>query len=644
MALTPVFIDMETFWSTTHSLSKMNPIEYVMHPETELICMSVKIGRSPTAVIWGPDIPAFINTVNWDESWVIGHNMSGFDSMILAWRLGVRPRLWGCTLAMARPIHAKTTGLSLAKLVEFYGLGVKDKTALVNTRGKHLADFTVPERAAMGVYNKADTDQCAALFAKLLPHYSAKELWHIDTKIRALVEPSLVLDVPMLEDALARERAQKRKILLELADSLADHVLAGVDNGPVTEDYLIERVRATLASAPMFAAVLSSRQVPVPTKPSPTNPEQRIPALAKTDEAFLALREHDDPVVAAATEARLAVKSTLAETRMQLFLEAAAATGGRWPVPVNYCGADTTGRASGWLYNPLNMPRIDPKKPRITDALRMSVQAPPGYKVVDADLSGIELRVNHFLWRVPYSTTLWTKDPTADVYKAYAVMKFDVALDDVTKTQRQAAKIDQLGLGFGMGKDRYQDTARITGGLDLTPEEAVVAVTTWRTKHPEIVAGWRTFDKALSWVHEGMERPVDPAGLVWTCSEGLRLPSGRIIRYPGLHHESDCVRKDGWVYGEGRHRSWIFGAKSLENVVQGLARDVLYDVAYDVFQQTGRRPALEVYDELVYVVEEDQADNFLDTLQARMRAPVPWFPGLVTWSEGAVGDRYGEIH
>lgn len=341
-----ITLDVETFWSQTHTLSKMNPFDYVMHPETELISMALQLNDGEPVCVFGEgNIQALVRRIDWRNAYVIGHNMSAFDALILAWRLGVRPRLWGCTAAMARPIHAKTTGVSLGALVEHYGIGVKDRTALVNTQGKKLREFTDAERRAMAEYNKADVRQCFELFKRLRPHFTNKELWHIDAKIRALVEPQLELDVPMLEAALAEERARKRAALLELADMLDTRGIIPVGDTPLDEDYLIDRVRATLASAQKFSEVLYHQGVPVPMKPSPTNPANKVPALAKTDEAFQALVNHDDPLVAAAAQARLAVKSTLAETRMQAFIDAAKYAGGKWPVTTHYCGADTTGRA-----------------------------------------------------------------------------------------------------------------------------------------------------------------------------------------------------------------------------------------------------------------------------------------------------------
>lgn len=648
-------LDFETFWSTTHNLKRMNPIDYVLHPATEIISVGLKHGHRPTQVTFGEDdVRALLNTVDWANAFVIAHNMSTFDALVLAWRFGITPKMYCCTMAMARPIHALGVGLSLAKLVEFYGLGVKDNTALVNTRGKRLADFTRTQLADMRRYNADDTDQCWGLFHKLLPHYTPAELWHLDSKIRSLVEPKFQIDVPMLEDALERERRMKHESLLELAHMFADRVMPVGSLDEATEDYLVERVRTVLASTAMFQEVLESRGVAVPMKPSPSNPENMIPAFAKTDKAFQALVEHDDPVVAAAASARLQVSSTLAETRMQKFIDVALVTGGKWPVTVHYCGADTTGRSSGFHYNPLNMPRVNPKNPRTTDAIRMCLMAPPGYLVVVVDASGIEMRVNHFLWQVPYSTALWQNDPAADLYRASYAIKLGVDPEIITPEQRNVSKVENLALGFGMGHVKYVDQARILGGLELTIEQAAIDVHDWRERHPEIAGregGWKLAERGLAWVYQGIERPVDPDGLLMTCPEGVRLPSGRLIRYPALRREptsridhatGEIWESTGWVYGEGRHKTNIYGGKVVENFCQALARDVVYDVALNVFEATGFRPSLEVYDELVYVVPERNAEQVLDAAHEFMRQPVQWFPSLVTWSEGGIYERYGQ--
>lgn len=632
-----IVADFETYWSQTHSLSKMNPIEYVMHPDTEIISMSIKYDAQDTQVIFGEAaVREHLQAQDWSDAMLVAHNMSAFDAMIFAWRFNVQPKVWGCTLAMARPIHSKTTGNSLAKLVEYYKLGVKDNAALLNTKGRHLKDFTAEEVDAMRVYNRDDTDQCHALFHILRKHYSSAELWQIDATIRTLVEPKFMLSRQVLNKALSDVRIQKQQALAQMASVLYE---MDVDDNPGIE----EVVRSKLASAVHFSKLLRARGVAVPMKPSPTDPEKRIPALSKTDEEFLALQEHEDPVVALAASTRLDVKSTILQTRLESFLATGKALRGRLPIPLHYCGADTTGRWSGFMYNPQNLNRIDPSKPKLSDALRKSMVAPPGHKVVVADLSGIELRVNHFLWKVPSSMAMYKASPDkADLYKGFAASLYGRPEADVSKAQRQVGKVAHLGLGFGAGAPTFQKVAKLMGGVDLTLQEAEKITHSWRDMYQEIVQGWRTCHDMLPGIAAGDMYEVDPWGLVTTTQNALVLPSGRHIRYPALHIEEGEKGRDEWWYGTGRNRARIYAGKIDENIVQALARDIIAENAFALYKALKLRPSLMVHDELVYVVPEEQAQEVLDTVQRIMRTPPVWWPQLITWSEGDTADTYGD--
>ena len=629
--------DFETYWSQTHSLSKMSPIDYVMHPDTEVISLSLKVDDEPTRVWFGEAaIRKRLQAQDWSDVMLVAHNMSAFDAMLFAWRFGVNPKVWGCTLAMARPIHSKTCGNSLAKLVEHYGLGVKDNTALLNTKGKHLCDFTNTELLAMEEYNRDDTDQCHGLFQALKKHYNAEELWQIDSTIRMLVEPKFMLSRQVLDKALSDVRIQKQQALAQMASVLYE---MEVDDNPAVE----EVVRSKLASTAHFSKLLRARGVRVPMKQSPSNPEKRIPALSKTDEAFLALQEHEDPVVALAASTRLDVKSTILETRLETFTGVGKALKGKLPIPLHYCGADTTGRWSGFLYNPQNLPRINPDKPKLSDALRKSMRAPKGHKVVVADLSGIELRVNHFLWKVPSSMALYQASPDkADLYKDFAHRLYRVALEEVTKPQRQIGKVAHLGLGFGAGGGAFQKVAKTMGGIDLSLEAAQAITTQWRDAYEDLVLGWRRCHEMLQFISQGDRLTIDPWELMETSAEGIHLPSGRVIRYPLLREGVNENGRSEWVYGTGRHQARIYAGKVTENCVQALARDVIAGNAYQMYKQTKLRPSLAVHDELVYIVPESDAVAALETLQTIMRTPPKWWPQLITWSEGDIADNYGD--
>lgn len=671
-----VTLDFETFWAVGHSLTKMAPTEYVMHPDTEIISCAIKIGDRPTRVYFGEEIGPALHDIDWSDVLCVGHNLSGFDSMIVRWRYGIQPKMWGCTMAMARPFFAKTIGLSLGALVEHFGLGVKNNAVLLQTKGRHLVDFTKAEIAGMRKYNADDTDQCYALFKILAKMTQSRELLQIHLLTEKLVNPQFELDFAMLEQTLEDVVTEHRRMLLEIAgilgvtiDALPQYKQtvrllgsdvkggknaialssAGDTYSLANEDMIIEAVRKVLSSAPKFCALLNHLGVDVPMKESKTQkqgePTKFIPALSKADEGFLALLEHDNPMVASAAEARLATKSTLLQTRIGKFLRAGRACGGKLPVPMRYYGADTTGRDSGEQYNMLNLPRIIPGQPKLSDSLRMSLCAPKGHKVVVADLSGIELRVNHFLWKVPYSMKMWKDDPEADLYKAAACVLYGITLDEVNKLQRQMEKVKALGLGFGAGWSTFQQVAKLMSGgqLVLDDAQAEEAVTSWRNTHKEIVTGWRTCHNALVHICDGREVAIDPWGMCHTSKEGIVLPSNRVIRYPDLREEvNDKTGRSEWVYGHGRHKARIYAGKIDENIVQAISRDIMVEAEAEMYKNTGFASALRVYDELAYVVPEQKAVDLLEAVQTLFRTPPKWWPELVTWSEGDIGDRYGE--
>jgi hypothetical protein len=612
----------------------------------------MRIGDEPTYVLFGEQvIREHLQDMDWSDKIVIGHNMSGFDSMILAWRFNTKPKMYGCTAAMARSKYSKTgvsvggkflTGVSLKKLAAELKVGAKLDLEATNTKGKHLCDFSEYELAQMEEYNKVDTDLCAELFKKLAKGFPKAELLHIDMTTRMLVEPKFQLDYDMVNKALEDVKAEKAKSLNDLYDLLftqAESVARKLAGDPTDPE---EYVRMTMASSAKFGELLKSRGVEVPMKQSPTNPAKMTPALAKTDDAFIALQDHEDRIVAAAARVRLEVKSTLLETRLQAFVKAADACDGRIPVPLKYAGADTTGRWSGEQYNMQNLPRINPKSPKPSDALRNSLRAPKKHKVVVADLSGIELRVNHFLWKVKQSMDLYATDAEADLYKSFAAARYGIDESEVSKDQRQLAKIAQLGLGFGAGAPTFRKVAKLMGGLDLSEAESLEVVTAWRDTYHDIVKGWRSFQNNIPNIQQGIETAIDPWGLCVAEKHAVRLPSGRKIYYPGLTKESDNGKTEWW-YGSGRSRARIYAGKGVENLVQALARDVIAEHGLTMFKRTGFRPSLAVHDELVYIVPETVAQEVLDELQSIMRKGVSWWPELITWSEGDVGDTYGEV-
>jgi DNA polymerase len=622
--LKPVFLDFETYWDKKHKIGTLTPIPYVLHPETEILSCAYQIGCGPVEVVVGEaEVIRALQGIDWSDKFAVGHNLSEFDAMLLKWRCGCEPRMWGCTLAMAREQVAGRTRLSLGALSERFALGVKECGVLQSTAGKHLANLSEEEAALLREYNANDVRLCARLFYALLPAVSRDELRIIDQTIRMLVNPAFELDIPLLRAAMKRAAEEQRALM----DTLSER-LGGAD------------VKTILSSAPQTAELLRSLGVEVPRKISPSTGEP-IPALAKTDRAFLALLESGDPLVAMVAQTRLEAKSTLLETRLSRFITVGEMTGGKMPVPINYYGA-ITGRDSGAMkLNLQNLPRIG-AVPAASDALRKSLAAPKGKRVVVADLSGIEMRINMFLWRVPYAMERISANPGGvDLYKDLASRVFEVPVDTVSKAQRQAAKAMMLGCGFGLkSKTKYVQIARNMAQLTVSESEAEQHIRFFSERHPEVVEGWGRCHSALGYVHRGSPAQIDSWGMCSTEHGAIRTPVGR-VRYPDLRAETNRYGRPEWIYGSQPPQR-IYGGKVVENLVQHLARGVLMGCMLQIRESLGLSAAMRVHDELVYVVEEEKAEQVLKDVLVIMRTPPLWWPELKIWSEGGIGETYGD--
>lgn len=320
-----LYMDYETYWDQQHSLTKMNPVAYVMHRNTEIQSMAVAYDDGPVEILWGEDeIRAWWDDQDLSDTAVVAHNGSGFDHMISAWRFNVRPKFWLCTLAMAKPVYRSEVGGSLAKLCDYLKLGRKGNLEAIGTKGRKLASFTAAERQAMEIYNVQDVELCRKLFKHLVKQIPKREMAVIDMTIRMLVSPKIRVDTKLLKSALAEERQRKETAIEELRQLFQ-------------LDWSVQ-LKKMLMSNPQLADLLRSRGVEPPMKISPTTGKETY-AFAKQDEGLLALLEHPDDLVRAAIETRLGVKSTILESRIETYLTMAAATGGRMPIALNYAGA-----------------------------------------------------------------------------------------------------------------------------------------------------------------------------------------------------------------------------------------------------------------------------------------------------------------
>ena len=613
-----VTIDFETYYDRDYSLSKMTTEAYIRDPRFQVIMVGVKINNHETDVFSGAEVGTFLRSMSYKQAAILCHN-TAFDGAILSWHYGIKPALWLDTLSMARPGHSVIAGGSLAKLVKHYQLGEKG-TEVVNALGKRLEDFTPQELTAYAEYCALDVGLTYKLFKKLSKGFPPSELQIIDLVLRMYTEPTIELDTNVLRDYLTGIEQSKQ--------ALMDRIAGGDE----------EKFRKVMMSNPMFARLLVLLGVAPPMKTSKTTGELTY-AFAKTDEEFVALQEHPDPKIQAVVNARLGVKSTIEETRTHSMLEVAAR--GRLPVMLNYYGAHTGRFSGGDKLNLQNLPKRGGKL-----ALRQAMCAPAGHKFVGCDSAQIEARI--LAWLAGQSDLVDAFTNKRDVYSEFASTVFGRTITSADKTERHVGKTAVLGLGYGMGADKFKHTLKMgSPSVDMELDEAKRVVQVYRNNNFMITGLWRRCDDMLKTMLAGGEGAVHEA--VTYDADGIILPNGMRITYHGLaasdngfSYFNDARQYAKHARGDDAKKTHIYGGKVVENIVQALAALVIREQMLAT-HKAGLKVILQVHDEIVIVVPEDKVEAAEAKLVEIMSKPPVWAAGLPLACESGISDNYGGV-
>lgn len=644
-----ITIDWETYYSRKqkYSLSSMTTREYIEDKRFQEIGFSVKLNDAPTEWFTGSDayLAKVIRELPWERAIMLAHNCA-FDGGILKFVHGIQPAMYACTVSMARPYFGVSVGASLAAVARALGIGEKG-TEVVLADGKRREDFTDWEMRNYGAYCDKDVDLCHRIFKLILqggtapsgitlPAMRRDELALVHETISMFCDPRLVLDKPMLEEysnTLEERQAQAIRDAITSAARSNPKVMLEVHKALKAKKTL----RQLIGSNNMFADCLRQCGVEPPLKTSPTTGKATY-AFAKTDKAMEELQTHENETVRLLASARVKTKSSIEESRVARLITQAAF--GELAVPLSYCGAGQTWRWSG--YDKLNMQNL-PKK----GVIRRAIRARPGEKLVVADSSNIELRVNHTLAGQAESVELFHKG--ADLYCHFAstLYGFEV-IKGVHDSERQLGKLSHLSLGYNCGWRQFQHICRLNG-VRLTDEEAKSIVSTWRSTYSAIPALWKRAGFCLNAIAHGLEQEIGTGGLVRTAKDKLITAPDHYIRFPNLRRE--LIVEDNeikWVYdGRNKKRIAIYGGKVVENICQHLARNILAHQQLQISRMLrthfpGWRICALVHDEFVMAGPGHEAEHVLASVLPIMHASPSWWPDIPLAAEGSVGVTYAD--
>jgi len=605
-----ITLDFETYYDKDFSLRKLTTEAYIRDPRFEVIGVGVKVNDNQTEWASGTheQIKKYLDTFDWASSMLLCHNTM-FDGAILAWIFDVHPRILADTLCIARALHGVEVGGSLHVLSQRYNLGTKG-TEVLNAVGKHRADFTPEELSRYGDYCVNDVELTYKLFLRMAKGFPKQEMRIIDMTLRMFTEPTLDLDLGLLEQHLANTKQLKEELI--------------ASSGVTRED---------LMSNNKFAELLVSLGVEPPTKISPTTGKETF-AFAKNDEAFKALKEHEDTRVQALATSRLGTKSTLEETRTERFI--GIAKRGLLPVPVRYYAAHTGRWGGDDKINIQNLPSrgVNGKK------LKSSIIAPVGHTIVDCDSSQIEARV--LAWVAGQDDLVEAFSNKEDVYIKMASKIYKVPEEKVTKEQRFVGKSTILGAGYGMGAVRFAEQLK-SFGTTVSVDEARRIISIYRDANWKISQFWRNCQNMLVEMSRGRTIAFGANKIVQSVETatgyGIKLPSGLVMRYDGLDYEQG-ERGPEFSYKTRRGRTRIYGGKVTENVCQAIARCIMGEQMLAIAKRY--KPVLTVHDSVVCCVPDDELEEARQYIEECMSTTPSWAEGMPITCESGIGQSYGD--
>ncbi|ROM18012.1 MULTISPECIES: DNA polymerase I [Pseudomonas] len=264
----------------------------------------------------------------------------------------------------------------------------------------------------------------------------------------------------------------------------------------------------------------------------------------------------------------------------------------------------STGRLSSSDPNLQNIPVRTAEGRRI----RQAFIAPPGYKLLAADYSQIELRIMAHLSRDEGLLNAFRNN--LDVHTATAAEVFKVELKDVTSDQRRSAKAINFGLIYGMGAQK------LGKDIGVDTKQAKAYIDTYFARYPG--------------VREYMDRTRAQA-----ADQGyVETIFGRRLYLPEINSNKPQERA-------GAERT------AINAPMQGTAADIIKKamVAVDNWLESSgldARVILQVHDELVLEVREDLVDQVREEIRGHMSGAATLDVPLLV--EVGVGNNWDEAH
>ena len=264
----------------------------------------------------------------------------------------------------------------------------------------------------------------------------------------------------------------------------------------------------------------------------------------------------------------------------------------------------STGRLSSSDPNLQNIPIRTEQGRRV----RKAFVAPPGWKLLAADYSQIELRIMAHISGDEAMIEAFASG--MDIHRRTAAEVMGIAQEQVTSEQRRAAKAINFGLIYGMS------AFGLARNLGISRTEAGEYVKMYFARFPGVK---RYMDQTRTGAHE--------TGYVETLfGRRLYLPDLK-ARQQGLRAQAERI--------------------AINAPMQGTAADIIKRAMIDIDgwlrgHEDQIRMLLQVHDELIFEVREDAVARYQPEIVRRMSAAAALKVPLLV--EAGIGDNWDEAH
>ena len=601
-------IDIETF--SSEDLSRSGVYRYAETPDFRVLLFGYSCDGGPVSVVdiaSGETLPPLVLSALLDDSVVKWAFNASFERVCLSRYLQdlgllpagrfLSPASWRCSMVWCEYLglpHSlsgagEALGLEKQKLTEGKDLirffCRPCAPSLLNGQGNRNLPATDPERWQRFVeYNRRDVETEEEIRQRVCRHPVPEKVWNEYAMDQEINDRGIRVDMGFVQSALAVDEVTRGELAAEL-QRLTE----------LSNPNSVSQIRAWLADHGMEARDLSKKQV---------------------KELLSDASEEIRPV--------LLLRQQLAKSSVKKYQAMAdtVCTDGRIRGMFNFYGASRSGRWSGRSVQLQNLPQnhlpdlsearslvasgdgeslsllYDSVPDVLSELIRTSFVPAEGKKFIVADFSAIEARVIAWLAGESWRSEVFAEGK--DIYCESASRMFGVPVEKhgVNGHLRQKGKVAELALGYGGGVGALKAMGALEMGV---PEEELQGiVTAWRNASPNIVRLWWNVDAAVKSAIRARRTVKLPVGSVSayektstlhsplstldiSCRAGMlfiTLPSGRNLSYVRPRLTQNRFGGESIEYlGIGPSKKWerieSYGPKFVENVVQGISRDLL---------------------------------------------------------------------